>query len=133
MITRSWFIAILLLARCGGGDSAGSLGFPPSLDGGWPLAETEPIDTENTPPGVQELGLLQARRGRYQGPGQLTVVIYEMTNQSAAFELAQLWRPAESMLAFPAGVSFVLLESDSLTNTELNELAGVLEQLWGFE
>lgn len=118
---------MLFLFGCAVQNSAVSFDFPRSLGDEWRLTGIEQIAAEKTPPGVQQLGLIAARRGSYDGPGQLTMVVYEMSTQSAAFELGQTWRPMEGMLAFPAGTAFVLLESSTLSADELNELAELID------
>ena len=127
MKTSIRMIAVALLIGCGAGEQTASFDFPDTLGAQWRLATVETIAVENTPAGVQELGLIEARRGVYEGPGQLTMVVYEMTTQPAAFELVQLWRPSDGQIAFHAGAAFVLLESDNLSAAELNDIAELID------
>jgi hypothetical protein len=131
MANKVCAIAGLILLGCGSPDDAEPFRFPETISSDWTLSSQEEIDPEKTPQGVQDLGLVQAMRATYTGPETLTVVVYQMTTQSGAFELVQQWRPMPGSLALYVGANFIIVESPLLDNATLQMVAEELERQGG--
>ncbi|MCP5116270.1 MAG: hypothetical protein GY953_36035 [bacterium] len=123
-------ILAILAAACGGTPQPRAVSFPEVLNSDWHLNTSEAIAAETVPGLVRTLGLEQARRAVYDGPEALTVVVYEMGAEAAAFELQQKWQPGPGRLTFYSGPRFVLLESPTLDHPSLAALGQSLEKHW---
>lgn len=73
------------------------------------------------------MGLVQATRGRYEGPQALSVTFYEMRAAASAFELMQRWRPSEGRLASYKGRWFVVIEAKGADLATLSRVAEGLD------
>lgn len=101
---------------------------PPTPGEGWTLGRTIPLDVGSAPEIVRQLGLRRALRADYQGPGELTLTLYEMNAPAAAFELNQKWRPMETSAHFHHDRYFFVVESTSVGKPAILSFIRLLEQ-----
>lgn len=130
MSRQSLAVLLVLGVSCGGPSEPPAVPFPQVLQGDWQISTEEMIAPASVPELVRSLGLRQAQRAVYEGPESLTVVVYEMDAEAAAFELQQKWRAEEGRLTFYTGPRFVMLESPSLDFPTLAALGQALDQHW---
>lgn len=113
----------LLLAACGG---AGKVELPGELPGGWKLTGT--TEETDVPELVRQMGLRQALRARYEGPGEITARVFTMKVQASAFELVQKWRAAPGVIFFQSGDHFVLIEQPGADSAALSQVAKAMDE-----
>ncbi len=130
MNPQSFTVLLILTVSCGSAPQPGAISFPQALQDIWQLSAEETIAVEATPELVRSLGLEQARRAIYDGPDALTVIVYQMNAEMAAFELQQKWQPEDGRLTFYTGPRFVILESPTLDHPALAALGQAIEQHW---
>jgi len=128
MIQAMIFVLIALLAGCSSSPSKTADSLPEQLAGGLARQQVSEIPAGEVPEIVRNLGYRAGQRTLYTGPREVAVTLYEMSNTSGAFELAQKWKPEPGRLYFHQGTYFVVLESAAAEQKELNAMAGELEK-----
>src|SRR5688572_27266948 len=113
MTRRAWLLAVPTAFSCGRSSKTAGFSFPSAIGNGWKLTSTEPVSEAEAPEEVRRLGLRTATRAKYEGKGELTVTVYQMTSEGGAFELRQKSRPDEGLLAFHRADLFVVMESQA--------------------
>ena len=92
-------LVALLLASCSSGPQSVAPLFPQTV---WPwnLKQAADLAADRAPEPIRRLGIRRAGSAGYEGAGNLTVQVYEMTSSAAAFEAEQTWRPMADTVAF---------------------------------
>lgn len=116
--------------------------FPATVEGGYRLGRVFQVPMEGAPPLARQLGLQAAARAAYEGPAPMTVVLYEMANDTAAFELLQKFpkpAPAEAKpktgkaddlrrMLFQKRRYFVVVETNGEDTAPLKPFTAALEK-----
>ena len=97
-----WILAVLALCACQRAPEAGSL-LPAGIAGRWQRTSLDSI-----PP--RQPGVARAFAAAYEGPGHITVDLYETKATGVAFEMTQHWREAANSVFFDKGVYFVVVK-----------------------
>jgi hypothetical protein len=92
----------------------------------WKLAGVTPIPSGDAPAVVRQLGLKQAVMATYQGPGTVSVRVYEMNVATSAFELIQKWRQQDGPAVY-SGPFFLV--ADAAPHVAAGLLDGLRKQL----
>jgi len=109
MTRRATLILGCLLAGCSRAPVSPDTVLPPAF-AGWRRLELSAEPLSSAPPEVRALGLQYVHRASYQGPGSVQITLYSMASSTAAFELAQKWRPAPHAVAFYQDNRFIVLD-----------------------
>ncbi len=143
---RSTISLLLLVALAGCSRKPGVnqeiTAFPATVEGGYRLGRTFQVPLDGAPPLARSLGLKAEARGAYEGPAAMTVVLYEMGNETSAFELMQKFpkpQPVEPnpktgkgddlrRMIFHKGRYFVVVETNSDDPSRLKPFTGALEK-----
>jgi hypothetical protein len=122
------FVLMILLLLIGCGRREGTLRevLPVQVQRTWTLRETKTIPREEAPAMIRSLGLKRALLARYEGNGSITVRVYEMSSQTAAFEMIQKW-PQKDGPAFYKSKYFIVAQNGPDRATLASFLQG-LEQ-----
>lgn len=68
--------------------------------GDWKLSQMKDIAPTAAPETIRRLGLKRAQAAVYDGAGQITVEVYELTSDAGALEVEQTWKPSADTVAF---------------------------------
>ncbi|MCX6623214.1 MAG: hypothetical protein NTY38_19550 [Acidobacteria bacterium] len=144
MTLRISLLVLVALAGCSRkpGVKKEITAFPAAVAGGFRLGRTFQVPLDGAPPLARKLGLKAEARALYEGSTAMTVVVYEMNTQTAAFELMQKWpkpKPVEPdpktgkgdemrRLYFQKGVYFVVVETNSDDASPLKPFTAALEK-----
>lgn len=144
MRSRIGLLVLVALAGCSRGPRVEKeiRIFPATVEGGYRLGRVFQVPMEGAPPLARQLGLKAEARGAYEGPSPMTVVLYEMANSTAAFELLQKFpkpAPAEAKpkagkgddvrrMLFQRGRYFVVVETNGDDTTQLKPFTTALEK-----
>jgi hypothetical protein len=109
MIRNASLMLCVLFAGCDRVPVSPETLMPPAL-AGWNRLELSSEPLCSAPPEVRALGLQQAHRAAYRGPGTLYVTLYSMSSSTSAFELAQKWKPATDAAVFYQENHFVVID-----------------------
>ena len=113
----------MLCSACSGGRDTWKL--PAELEGGY-KASAAPAD-HDLAAAAAKLNALSSQVAAYEGPAKFVAGVFELP-PGLAFEAHQKWRPVPGRIAFSRGVYFVILESETMSATDLSRVASVLEK-----
>ena len=132
-MTRTRFIpsllAILLMSCSSGPQSAAPL-FPETA-GPWKLKQATDIATDQAPEPIRRLGIRRAGSAGYEGAGNLTVQVYELTSSAAAFEAEQTWRPVADTVAFHKDSFFTVIHWENADRAAVSAFVREMQQRVG--
>jgi hypothetical protein len=108
---RSWIFGVLFLIACG--RKAPQPVFAPTVADTWRLRMTQ-----NFPPGSapEFIGKQRVRtwwRASYEGPGSMTVELYELAAPASGLDLVQRWRPVADTVVWYTPRYFVVVKWQS--------------------
>ena len=124
-------LCVITLAACAreGPRQAASI-FPKEV-GAWKLRGTGFVVPTAVPDEVRGLGLKVAQSADYDGPGQLTALVCELTSGAGAFEAEQKWRPMADTVAFHKGSYFTVIHWQSADRAAVSAFVREMEKRLG--
>jgi hypothetical protein len=107
MNRRQWIFIVMLFGACARRTAAPV--FARSAAGVWKLKSVESFPASSAPDLVRKTGTRGWWRATYEGPGTITVEVYEMTAAAGGLEMAQEWRPAPDAVVWYTRRYFVVV------------------------
>lgn len=121
-MTRRYVIVLALVgSACGHLTRSGNQLLPPAIGGVWHRASLRDI----APPNNSIVGGFQAA---YEGPGKLTVDLYEAKVSATAFEMVQHWRAVADTIVFDEGKYFVTVKWEHADRQALTGFVRILQK-----
>jgi hypothetical protein len=121
-------VAAAILGGCQRPQAGKEPPLPNNVGQDWQLQSEEGILTAQLPHQIRTMGVQNAWRGVYAGPGNFMVDYYMMGTPSNAFEAMQNWRPEEGKMAFHHERGFIVVESHDASREEMQQFVRQLQQ-----
>jgi len=121
MAPRYWMALALVCSACSQPPHAAEVLLPATLGGVWQRKTLRGIP----PP---KPAIVRAFEAGYEGPGKLTVDLYEAKVSGTAFEMTQHWRASPNTVFFDHGRCFVVVKWQQADRKALTALVSALEK-----
>ena len=131
MRRRSWIFGVQFLAACG--RKAPPPVFTPTVADTWRLRTTQSCTPDSAPEFIRKQNARTWWRASYEGPGSMTVELYELATPAAGLELVQRWRPVADTVVCYTPRYFVVVEWQSPDRSAVAAFIRALEKQFGEE
>ena len=108
---RGWIFSVLLLTACE--RKAPPPEFTPTVADSWRLRMTQSFPPGSAPELISKRGGRNWWRASYEGPGSMTVELYELAAPAAGLDLVQRWRPVADTVVWYTPRYFVVVKWQS--------------------
>jgi hypothetical protein len=131
MRRRNWIIGVLLLIACG--RKAPPPVFTSTVAGTWQLRMTQSLPPGSAPEFIGKQGARAWWRASYEGPGSITVELYELAAPAAGLDVVQRWRPVADTVVWYTPRYFVVVKWQSPDRSAVAAFIRILQKQFGEE
>jgi len=108
MKRRVWILSVLLVTACE--RKAPPPVFAPTVADTWHLRMTQSFPPGSAPEFIGKQRVRAWWRASYEGPGSMTVELYELAAPAAGLDLVQRWRPVADTVVWYTPRYFVVVK-----------------------
>jgi hypothetical protein len=121
MTRRFWLLPALAWSACKTSPRDEGTLLPATIAGAWQRKSLRPIP----PP---QPSVVRAFEAAYEGPGKLTVDLYEAKVSGTAFEMTQHWRAEANTVFFDKGTYFAVVKWEQTDRQALTQFVRELQK-----
>jgi hypothetical protein len=126
MKRRHWIFVALALSGCTRNLPAPV--FSPVVAGVWKLKASRTLAADSAPELVRKMGMRGAWSATYEGPGSVTVELYELAAPGVGLEIMQNWRPVPDTVVWYTPHYFVVARWQSADREAVKALVRSIQK-----